>query len=54
MARYLLKDVCKLAQNVFLQALERGDAAGERQNTDIQTYVNGTKSSVFSSWKKKK
>lgn len=35
-ALYLLKDICKLAQNVFLQALERGDAAGERQNREIQ------------------
>lgn len=28
---YLLKDIGKLAQNIFLQAVECGNAAGERK-----------------------
>lgn len=36
---YLLKDICKLAQNVFLQALERGDAAGERQSRRSHSHI---------------
>lgn len=28
---YLLKDICKLAQNIFLQTMESGYAAGERK-----------------------
>ncbi len=28
---YLLKDICELAQNVFLQTVESGDAAGGRK-----------------------
>lgn len=36
---YLLKDICKLAQNVFLQALECGDAAGERQSREMHSHI---------------
>lgn len=52
-ALYLLKDICKLAQNVFLQALKRGDAAGERQNREIQYMKDPEMFSVLNLKKKR-
>lgn len=37
---YLLKDICKLAQNVFLQTMEWGNTARKRKDMGFRHKMN--------------